>query len=108
MAIPTVEELKQLSPEELRRLAKELEQVMEERQREMRKEAIRKIRQIAEEAGLEVEIRTKRETKRRSPLPVKYRHPEHPELTWKGRGQMPKWLREELAKGRSLEEFRVD
>ena len=26
------------------------------------------------------------------PERVKYRHPEHPELTWSGRGREPKWL----------------
>lgn len=107
MAIPTVEELKQLSPEELQKLACELEQAMEEKQKEIRKEVIRKIKELAESAGLEVEIRAKRAGRKIGPLPIKYRHPEKPELTWKGRGQMPKWLREELAKGRSLDEFRV-
>lgn len=106
MAILTVEELKKLSAEELQKLAREVEQAMEEKQKEIRKEVIRKIKELAESAGLEVEIRPKRGRKI-GPLPIKYRHPEKPELTWKGRGQMPKWLREELAKGRRLEDFRV-
>ncbi len=108
MVIPTLEELKRLSPEELQQLAREVERAMEEKQKEIRKEVIRQIRELAESAGLEVEVRPKKRGRKIGSLPVKYRHPEHPELTWKGRGQMPKWLREELAKGRRLEEFQVE
>jgi DNA-binding protein H-NS len=43
-----------------------------------------------------------------SPLAPPYRHPQHPELTWSGRGTRPKWLRTLLAKGHSLDEFRVE
>lgn len=42
-----------------------------------------------------------------SPLAPPYRHPQHPELTWSGRGTRPKWLRTLLTKGHSLDEFRV-
>lgn len=39
-------------------------------------------------------------------LPVKYRSPINPSLTWTGRGFKPVWLREALAGGASLESFR--
>lgn len=38
---------------------------------------------------------------------VKYRHPDDPRKTWAGTGARPKWLKDELDKGRSLEDFRV-
>lgn len=34
---------------------------------------------------------TKKEGGRKS-LPIKYRHPENPSLTWTGRGKTPSWL----------------
>ncbi|WP_286291223.1 H-NS histone family protein [Methylomarinovum tepidoasis] len=39
--------------------------------------------------------------------PPKYRHPENPELTWSGRGQMPRWLRELVDAGHDKEAFRI-
>ena len=38
---------------------------------------------------------------------VKYRHPDDPQKTWAGTGARPKWLKDELEKGRHLEDFRV-
>jgi len=37
----------------------------------------------------------------------KYRNPDNPAETWAGRGQQPKWLAVETAKGRKLEEFLI-
>ena len=37
----------------------------------------------------------------------KYRNPNNPSETWAGRGQQPKWLAAETAKGRALEEFLI-
>lgn len=38
---------------------------------------------------------------------VVYRHPVDADKTWDGQGAMPKWLRDAVSFGRSLEEFRV-
>jgi len=37
----------------------------------------------------------------------KYRNPANPNETWAGRGQQPRWLAAEIAKGRKLEEFLI-
>src|SRR5205085_7911707 len=37
-------------------------------------------------------------------VPPKYRNPANPSETWAGRGQQPKWLAAETAKGRPLDE----
>jgi len=37
--------------------------------------------------------------------PNKYRNPENPEQVWSGLGVKPKWLKEELTKGKKLEDF---
>lgn len=36
---------------------------------------------------------------------IMYRDPDDPRKTWTGKGARPKWLKEELGKGRSLDEF---
>lgn len=45
--------------------------------------------------------------KKKSTAVVKYRHPKNPELTWVGRGAMPKWLRDEVASGKKKESFLI-
>jgi ParB/RepB/Spo0J family partition protein len=39
---------------------------------------------------------------------VRYRHPDHPTSTWSGRGRQPKWVREWIEGGKSLDDLRVD
>jgi DNA-binding protein H-NS len=41
---------------------------------------------------------------RRAP---KFRNTENPGETWVGRGRRPRWLKEHLAAGRRLDDFRV-
>jgi len=40
-------------------------------------------------------------------LPVKYRHPEDPTLTWCGKGRRPLWLNEVLSAGVPIAKVRV-
>ena len=40
-------------------------------------------------------------------VPVKYRDPQHPNLTWTGRGRKPRWVTEGLAKGKKMEALAV-
>ena len=51
----------------------------------------------------DLKVATKK-TKARAAVVAKYRNPATGE-SWSGRGRAPKWLAEELAKGRSKEEF---
>jgi DNA-binding protein H-NS len=39
--------------------------------------------------------------------PPKYAHPENASVTWSGRGRRPGWVKEALAKGKSLDEFLI-
>lgn len=45
---------------------------------------------------------------RRAPkVAPKYRHPEDPSLTWTGRGNKPRWVKDWIDAGRSLQEIAV-
>ncbi len=44
----------------------------------------------------------------RSQVKPKYRNPRQPEQTWSGRGRMTLWLREQIAGGARLEDFRIE
>ena len=43
-----------------------------------------------------------------SSSPIKYQHPENPNLSWTGKGPKPKWMREWLAGGGSEEALSVN
>ncbi|QDW66324.1 H-NS histone family protein [Luteimonas granuli] len=40
-------------------------------------------------------------------VPPKYRNTANPEQTWTGRGKQPRWMAEEVAKGRRPEDFLI-
>lgn len=73
----------------------------------------REARQAAEEAvkpfgfSLEELVGSTKSKGSRTPPPVRYRHPENPELTWSGLGRQPRWMVEQLAAGKSKDEFEV-
>lgn len=105
-------QLKELSSEELQRVIEEARRTLELKQKRKREEITRQIRELAAQAGLEVEIRVKpkaetKPSRRGVKLPPKYRHPSDSSLTWTGRGQMPGWLKELVAQGHDREEFRI-
>jgi DNA-binding protein H-NS len=39
------------------------------------------------------------------PTPPRYRNPSDTSQTWSGRGRQPRWLQQELAGGKSLDDF---
>ncbi len=106
-------QLQELSLEELQKIIEEARLLLERKQKQKQEEVIRQIKELATQAGLEVEIRTKPRTETKpirrkgGKLPPKYRHPKDPSLTWTGRGQMPRWLQELVTQGHNREEFRI-
>ncbi len=40
-------------------------------------------------------------------VPPKYRNPDNATETWAGRGQQPRWLAAEVAKGRKVEDYLI-
>jgi len=50
------------------------------------------------------------ETPERRPYPKvhpKFRNPKSPHQTWSGRGHLPRWVRELVAAGKSLDDVRI-
>src|SRR5258705_6764171 len=51
------------------------------------------------------------ETPQRRPYPKihpKFRNPKPPHQTWSGRGRQPRWVRELLAAGKTIDDLRID
>ena len=99
----------------LKALFKDIETELKHRQVTDKKRALERMRDIASEYGLTLsEVLDKQTNDRKdrqntkkpeySPTP-KYRNPDNPDQTWSGRGHQPKWIKELLAKGKTLEEF---
>ena len=51
---------------------------------------------------------TRASTNKGVKVAAKFRNPAKPEQTWAGRGQQPKWLAAEIAKGKNLSDFAIN
>lgn len=71
-----------------------------------RKAALAKISDVAAEHGFKL-YELIPHIPARPDLPVKYRHPNQPELTWCGRGRRPSWMNEAAYHGVPLSAMRV-
>src|ERR671914_1443567 len=99
----------------LKALFKDIETELKHRDVTDKREALERMRDIAAEYGLslsevinkEGRLDTKKPKSKnadQASLP-KYINPDNPDQTWSGRGQKPKWLKEALKEGLTLEEL---
>lgn len=97
------------SPEEIQKIILDAQAALVEKQKSERKEAIAKIKALAESIGVTVTIHegNKKADKRQSAVAIKYRNPHNHSETWTGRGLKPKWLNVLLDQGYSLESLAV-
>ncbi len=107
------QKLHDLSEVELAQLIDNAQKTLRDRQVGKRKEVIAQIKDLAATIGYTVELteispdKAVGSSRKGSKVPVKYRNPENPKHQWTGRGMQPKWLRELIEQGRSLDEFSV-
>ena len=107
--------LKPLSLKELNALKTRIDSAIARHEKKSKTAALAKLKKTASSMGFSLEDLvggpakpSKRTQKKNSaPLPAQYRDPANAENTWSGRGARPKWLREQLAKGKALEEFKI-
>lgn len=100
-------EISHLTMEELAILRSQVDALLSIRQVERLVNARRQILLIADEIGISVEaILDERPMPKKEALrPVQ--HPEHPDLIWAGRGRRPKWIKELIHMGKSLDDLRL-
>jgi DNA-binding protein H-NS len=102
----------------LKQLFKDIETELKHREVTDKKKALERMRDIAAEYGLnlsevinkEGRLDTKKPKSKnadQASLP-KYINPDNPDQTWSGRGQKPKWLKEALATGKTLEQLLIE
>jgi DNA-binding protein H-NS len=108
-AIPTLK---------LKQLFKDIETELKHREVTDKKKALERMRDIAAEYGLtlsevinkEGRLDTKKPKRKNAEQShkAKYVNPENPTQTWSGRGQQPKWVKEALAQGKTLEQLSIE
>ena len=108
-------DLSKLATEELRALLKRIPEEINRRARLEKSELLDDIAQMASQRGYSLKeligkappsVRSKK-ARTRKPVAVKYRHPEHPELTWTGRGRKPLWVTKWLEEGKTMEKLAI-
>ncbi|NBS11868.1 MAG: H-NS histone family protein [Gammaproteobacteria bacterium] len=105
-------QLDHMSLSELQVLRTRVDQEIDTRRVQVRKEGLEKIKSIAAEYGLsadelkQISASGKVAAKRGSVAP-KYRDPNNAENTWTGRGRKPKWVESFLARGGQLEQIAI-
>jgi DNA-binding protein H-NS len=93
--------------EQLAFLRSEIDALVRIRQAERIVAARCQILSIASRAGVPVEYLIDEAALPAPSEARRFRHPEHPELEWGGRGRHPRWIKELLDRGKSMEELRV-
>lgn len=95
---------------ELKCLQHDIERTIKERQQQEVQKAREQILAIAKQAGISVEellgnAEKKAKTRSGQKVQPKYQNPKDISQTWTGRGRQPRWIAEELATGKKLDDF---
>lgn len=104
--------LEKLSLVELRDLYARLPAEIKVKEQEAKASTLAELKKIAEEKGFQLSdligASTQKERRPTKPAEIKYRHPENAELTWTGRGRMPRWIDAYLKQeGKKLEDLQI-
>lgn len=104
-------QLETLSVSELVKLDGVLKERIRQKQKAEQKTLEEQIKGLAKKHGLILETVIWQEKngrpKRKKHYAPKFQNPENSMQTWTGQGKRPNWLKEQLAKGRALEEMKV-
>ena len=105
-------DLSNLSLAELRTLQEQVKTEMKNREAREVQKARDQILAIAQSVGLPLQELLGKGGKVpkngvSNPVAVRYKHPENASLQWTGRGRQPKWVKEWVESGQSLDKLRV-
>lgn len=97
---------------ELKGLQHDIDKELKSRQHQDLQKAREQILAIAQEAGLSVEELLAAGAKKTKggegqKVRARYQNPSDNSQTWTGRGRQPKWITEGIAKGKTLDDFRI-
>ena len=101
----------ELDLDALLRLRAHVDDCIEHQQERKRKEAVGKVRELAEECGLTAEellrMAVPASGRKRPSKEPRYANPDDPTQTWSGLGRHPVWFREKLEAGVKPEDLLI-
>ena len=102
-------ELGSMTMEQLRSLQSQIVDEMKKREKAEKRDALRKIREMAEASGFTLEqlLDGKPARAQRAKGVAKYRNPANSNQTWTGRGRKPAWVLAWVAAGKSVEKLAI-
>lgn len=94
---------------ELEQLRRKIDKALDKLAKKERKLALEAAEQAARAHGFSLSDLTGKVagSAAKPKAPAKYKNPADPSQTWSGRGRQPGWIKEGLAKGKSLEDFEI-
>lgn len=96
----------EMSLDELKALQKQVTRAIDSYKERQRQKALSELEVKAQEMGFSLNDLMGAKKARKSGIP-KYRHPDDPLVTWTGKGRRPDWIKEALAKGKSLDDLLI-
>jgi len=101
--------INELSDTELAELIANASKQLEHKRGSKKREIINQIKDLASSIGVQVEILDAgvKPSRSGSKVAIKYRDSSNPKNVWTGRGMKPRWLKNLLDAGRSIEEFLI-
>jgi DNA-binding protein H-NS len=102
-------DLSNMSIGDLRNLQDQIKQELKKREQEEVQKAREQIQAIAQRVGMPLKdlITASGRGAKTGSVAVRYRHPENSAQQWTGRGRQPKWVKEWVEGGKSLDKLRV-
>lgn len=103
-------DLNNLSLNELKKLRSDVDKAISSYEDRLKKDALAAAQAAAKEHGFdlgELLSGTAGKRKTKGTVAPKYAHPENSNLTWTGRGRQPKWIKEALGAGKTLEDLAI-
>lgn len=97
--------LDKMSLEELKALRKQVESAIADFEKRRKKEALAAAQRAAQEHGFSLdEVLSAKGGAKSMP---RFANPASPDQTWTGRGRQPRWVKEALAKGKTLDDLAI-
>ena len=102
-------DLSNMSVGDLRNLQEQIKQEMKKREAQEVQKAREQIMAIAQSVGVPLKdlLAASGRGNKGNTVAVRYRHPDNASQQWTGRGRQPKWVKEWVEGGKSLDKLRV-
>lgn len=102
-------DLSNMSVGDLRNLQDQIKQEMKKREHQEVAKAREQILAIAQSVGVPLKdlIASSPRVKGSGTVAVRFRHPDNASQQWTGRGRQPKWVKEWVDGGKSIDKLRV-